>query len=204
MIKVALLDGPIRQGFNTNHSSVNPAELHAQAVKAAILSTNPHVDIIAFPIFKHKLSTSREVVLEALYAAMASDAEVLHCSFGFAQADDATQKAFSDAVSRFDCVVASSPARGQPVFPASYPGVLKASGDARLRASEHSWLDSPQVDFAANPRPPEGFSAAGASIGAARVSGIITAKLATGTPLKEVLIDLQTSASFRGNERKSV
>lgn len=202
MIKIALLDGPIQQGFDVNDASANPAERHAEAVKAAVLSTNPDADVVSFPIFQETLRTRRDIVIEALHAAMTSDAKVLHCSFGFAQPDSATHKAFMSAVSRFDCVVASSPARGQPVYPASYEGVVKASGDARLTGLMHSWLNTDQVDFAANPRPPIGFSAAGASIGAARFSGIISARLATGKCLQGVLLGLRSSASYHGNERK--
>lgn len=202
MIRIALLDGPIHQDFNVNDPGANPAQRHAEAVKAAVLSTNSDADVVSFPIFEESLRTRRDIVIKALYAAMESDAKVLHCSFGFAQPDRATQKAFFSAVSRFDCVVASSPARGLPVFPASYNGVVKASGDARLTGLMYSWLNTAQVDFAANPRPPIGFSEGGSSIGAARFSGILSAKLAEEDCLHDVLLGLRSGASYHGNERK--
>lgn len=42
---------------------------------------------------------------------------------------------------------ASSPARGGPVYPANYPGVIRVTGDARCAPGQWSWLGSRQADF---------------------------------------------------------
>lgn len=201
MITIALLDGPLATR-DFSEISITPAEMHARAVMAAIKSVNQDVLVLSFPVFKDKLSTHRQIVVESLITAMRSDASILHCSFGFPDEDPATASAFNGAVKHFRCVVASSPSRGNSVYPASYPGVLKASGDARAIGRQFTWLNTSTVDFAASPRAPEGFEIAGASIGAARISGLVAGLIDNegyGVDIRERLAEL---ANYKGPERK--
>ncbi|MFR0692982.1 hypothetical protein ACLUTX_26560 [Enterobacterales bacterium AE_CKDN230030158-1A_HGKHYDSX7] len=98
-------------------------------------------------------------------------------------------------------VCASSPARGEPVFPASYPGVIRVTGDARCAEGEWSWLDSPQADFGAAVTV---GGRSGASLGCAAFSGHLAALLVERPELSNVqLVGLMRErAVFRGIERK--
>ncbi len=201
MITIALMDGPLATR-DFSEIPITPAEMHARAVMAAIRSVNQDVLVLSFPVFVDKLSTHRQIVVESLITAMRSDANILHCSFGFPDEDPDTARAFNDAVKHFRCVVASSPSRGNTVYPASYPGVLKASGDARANGRQFSWLNTATVDFAASPRAPEGFDIAGASIGAARISGLVASVMDSegcNVNIRERLAEL---ANHKGPERK--
>ena len=97
---------------------------------------------------------------------------------------------------------ASSPAQGEPVYPASYPGVIRITGDARCAPGQWSWLNSPQADFGAHVAAANGL--AGSSVGCAALSGIIAGYLQSqpGANRDAVLHWLRDSATFIGPERR--
>lgn len=100
-------------------------------------------------------------------------------------------------------LVASSPARGAPVFPAAYPMCIAVSGDARCDADEISWLAGETADFGAHPFASAGEPAAGgASFAAARITARIARLLAAGSAPGEVVGALRAQASYQGCERR--
>src|SRR5690606_27658265 len=69
-------------------------------------------------------------------------------------------------------ICASSPAMGQPVYPAAYSGVVAVTGDARCQPGQWSWLQEERAEFGA----PVGRGAeGGASMACARFSGMLAA-----------------------------
>jgi hypothetical protein len=97
-------------------------------------------------------------------------------------------------------LVAASPARGEPVYPAAYPGVVRATGDARCAPGEHSWLASAHADFGAH-----GSAGAvrGASAGCAHVSARLAALLAEGASPARALGALRERAHYTGAEHRA-
>ena len=199
LTRLAVLDGdPDATG--------TAAGAHAHAVSAAIRYHCPHIELRHFPVFSGALRCKKTTVLEQLQAAICSDAKGLHCSFGFSSSDFATETLFRSAVQNFTWIVASAPARGAPVFPAAYADIISASGDARCTADQHSYLNTDSVDFAACPLPPQTIdpALAGASIAAARISGMIAAIMSRGAASREQMLkQLITGAAYTGAERKT-
>ena len=104
-------------------------------------------------------------------------------------------------------LVAASAARGAPVFPAAYPGVLRVSGDARCGPEEVSDLEGEPAHFGASPVASGATGlVGGASFACARVSGMLAAVLARepGLGAPAVLARLRALARYRGRERRGV
>ncbi|MEZ5478163.1 MAG: hypothetical protein R3E95_11980 [Thiolinea sp.] len=196
-VRVALLDGPWQAGCEVGEGA-SPAARHAQAVAAALLAECPDVEIMNFPVFAERLVTSRAQVATQVRAALAAAPDLLHCSFGFTAADAETAAAFAQAVQVCRFVVASAPARGCPVWPGAYPGVIRASGDARCQPGEYAWLDTVLVDVAACAQPAQGVIA-GSSVAAGRVSGLIARYCLQQGMAWEAFLQ---QARFRGAERR--
>lgn len=195
MIRIALLDGSLHSSLST------PATQHAQAVAAAIHAFCPQAELLAFPVFTERLISSRTCLIEQLTLAMQSDATLLHCSLGFPTPDPETAQAFDLACQYFRFVIAASPARGNPVYPAHYQGVIKASGDARCTEGEYTYLGTSNVDFAASPHPVNGTGLGGASIGAGRITGLLArACLEQRADVEQ----LKKNANYRGAERRLI
>ncbi|WP_446731499.1 subtilisin-like serine protease QhpE, partial [Pseudomonas soli] len=109
--------------------------------------------------------------------------------------------ACAEAVAAGVLLCASSPARGEPVYPASYPGVIRVTGDARCAAGQWSWLDTPQADFGAAVG---AAGVAGASLACAAFTGRVAALLREepGMTRQALLHWLEQHAAFVGPERK--
>ncbi|MNN94897.1 hypothetical protein D3C81_2136110 [compost metagenome] len=87
------------------------------------------------------------------------------------------------------------------MYPASYPGVLRITGDARCAPGQWSWLGTRQADFGGYVG--EG-GRAGASLGCAALSGRIAALLRDepGMDRQQVHEWLRDHATFIGPERR--
>jgi hypothetical protein len=81
-------------------------------------------------------------------------------------------------------LIAATPARGAPVCPAAYPGVLRVTGDD-YGACPHGLADTP----------------VGASLAAAHVTGLLAKGL--GTVDTNVILTLGRAVCFRGRERRT-
>ncbi len=100
-------------------------------------------------------------------------------------------------------MIASSPARGEPVYPASYAKVIRATGDARCGRAELSLLQTAQADFGAYVRCDQS-AIAGSSVACAHLTAMAVTFLsrhpqATAEDLREWL---GSKASYRGPERR--
>ncbi|ARJ71012.1 hypothetical protein B0A89_14400 (plasmid) [Paracoccus contaminans] len=109
-------------------------------------------------------------------------------------------------------MVASAPARGGPCWPAAYPGVIAASGDARCGWDDLSllpgrrigaWCASPEQGAAGMGAAATGGAAmGGASLAAARVAGHLAAHWPEARHHPELW--LAARAAHVGAERRGV
>lgn len=174
---------------------------HGSVVCEAILSQAPDTRLCVAQVFDERGVTSPLQIAAALHWLGEQGVRVINLSLGVRQDRPILREAVAELVEAGVLVCASSPARGEPVFPASYPGVIRVTGDARCGEGEWSWLDSPQADFGAAVKV---GGRSGASLGCAAFSGHLAALLVERPELSNVqLVELMRErAVFRGIERK--
>lgn len=164
---------------------------------ARILTDGERIDLLLGQVFLDPGPTSGAAVAAAIDWAVDSDATLIHLSLGLAHDRSTLAQAVTRARAAGRIVVAAAPARGAPVFPASYEGVIRASGDARCAPGELSCLDA--WHFGACPRLATGEG--GASIGAAHVTHALVRHCAPG-PAADIVAALGGLARYRGRERR--
>ena len=154
---------------------------------------------ISIPVFPGRLSATAVNLAEALTLAAGTPADIIHCSLGLARNDADVARAIEALDGRI--VLSSAPARGEPVWPAAHASVIAVQGDARCRPGEWSCLALPSADYGACPYGPAGTDAAGASIAAANLTGILAVRSILLPAQARALLNQQ--ANYRGRERKS-
>ncbi|QNH76546.1 peptidase S8 and S53 subtilisin kexin sedolisin [Pseudomonas protegens] len=178
---------------------------HGSAVLQAIGQRAPAARLYVAQVFDRRGVTSAAQVSAALYWLLEQQVRLINLSLGLRQDRDLLRQACAAAEARGVLLCASSPAQGEPVFPASYPGVWRVTGDARCSAQQWSWLDTAQADFAACVR---GSSPgqSGASLGCAALSGHIAAYLGAhpGASKAQVQQWLRDNAQYQGPERRTM
>jgi len=174
---------------------------HGSAVCAAILAHAPGARLCVAQVFDERGVTSPLQIAAALHWLDEQGVRVINLSLGVRQDRPILREAVTKLIEAGVLLCASSPARGEPVFPASYPGVVRVTGDARCGAGEWSWLDSPQADFGAAVKV---AGRSGASLGCAAFTGHLAALLAERPELSNVqLVEvMRERAVFRGIERR--
>ena len=131
-------------------------------------------ELLLGQVFVDNRPTSAAAVAAAVDWALEHQAGLVHLSLGLA-ADRAVLRAAIERAVAAGCVmVASTPARGPEVFPASYPGVIRGTGDARCAPGELSHLQ-PWL-FGAHPHPDVPLEEASTCMsGTARATGTLQA-----------------------------
>lgn len=179
---------------------------HGTRTLQAIASQAPQTRFVVAQVFGDTLRTDSTTVAHALDWLTEQGVALINLSLGVQQDHAPLREACARAQAGGSLLIASTPARGGPVFPAAYPGTLRVMGDARCAPGQHSALLLPHADFGACVLPPDGHRAhAGASLGCAHLSGRVAALLASGVSGKresvwQALID---SAAFHGPERRT-
>ncbi len=218
MIRVGIadsgVDGPARASviaradFGREGQQREPQEAprdragHGSALAALIANTHA-VELLDARIFDAELRASAAQTAAAIDWLVAQGARILNLSFGLHEDREVLREACAQALSRGVLLVASTPARGAAVFPAAYPGVIRATGDARCAPGETSWLGTTQADAGGAVRTPCG-KVAGASAGCARVSAAL-ASLMHRQPCatrEELLAVFRREARYQGPERR--
>lgn len=174
---------------------------HGSAVCEAILSQAPAARLCVAQVFDERGVTSPLQIAAALHWLGEQGVRLINLSLGVRQDRPILSEAVAALVKTGVLVCASSPARGEAVFPASYPGVIRVTGDARCGEGEWSWLDSPQADFGAAVKV---GGRSGASLGCATFCGHLAALLVERPEFSNAqLIEvMRERAAFRGIERK--
>lgn len=177
---------------------------HGTVVTEIIAAAMCPPQLVVAQILNERGRCTPAVLAAAIDWALAQRAQLLHLSVGLHQDRGVLRSAVERAVASGALMVAATPARGTMAYPAFYPGVIRATGDARCRGEEISHLGTPGADFGACPAY-ESSSARvsrGASIGAAHLSRFIVTHIDAGlaaAPTGEALIRF---ASFHGPERR--
>lgn len=178
---------------------------HGSAVARTVLAHSPAIRLLNAQVFDAHGVTTPAVVAAALDWLLEQGAGLINMSFGL-RADRAVLRAACErALAAGVILVAAAPARGAAVYPASYPGVIRVTGDARCQAGEISHLDSVQADFGACPRAAGGAYSgpSGASLAVAQVCGRLAAMLMDDPACaKDPRRVLASVALYRGPEQR--
>ncbi|ANG63447.1 peptidase S8/S53 subtilisin kexin sedolisin [Marinobacterium aestuarii] len=145
---------------------------HGSMVLEIIQALAPDSHFVLAQVFHERFSTTASQVAAAIDWLVAQQVEVINLSLGLRQDRPALRAACERALSAGVLLCASSPARGEPVFPAAYPGVFRMTGDARCARTEVSHLATEFADFGGHVRPlNDSLGASGASMGCAHLCG---------------------------------
>lgn len=177
---------------------------HGTAVIATLVGQAGPLPLCVAQVFSGRWSTSALQIAAAIHWLIEQQVVLINLSLGLRQDRPLLREACAAANEAGILLCASSPAQGEPVFPAGYPDVLRITGDARCAAGQWSWLDSAQADFGAVVRADSGL--AGASVACAALSGQVAAFLRRepGAGRQAVIEYLRQGASFIGPERRGV
>ncbi|MFP3865317.1 peptidase S8 and S53 subtilisin kexin sedolisin [Pseudomonas capeferrum] len=191
-----LEDGQLREG------EMLPDQLgHGSAVLAGLQREAGPMPVLVAQVFSDQASTSALQVAAALLWLVEAGATLVNLSLGLQHDRPVLHQACAEALACGVLLCASSPAQGGPVYPASYPGVIRVTGDARCAPGQWSWLGTRQAAFG-------GYvgagGRAGASLGCAALSGRIAALLRDepGMDRQQVHDWLRDHAMFIGPERR--
>ncbi len=185
---------------------------------AELLSSGLRIELLLGQVFTTSGPTSSAAVAAAIDWAIGRCASLIHLSLGLADDRAVLGSAVARALDAGCILVAATPARGAPVYPAAYPGVIRATGDARCAPLELSALrpwffgGCPRLEAAsrtANGGPGSvagegvaGDSArGGASIGAAWVTHAILREPPRAAP--GIVEALTARAKYLGPERRT-
>lgn len=172
---------------------------HGTRVAALLRGAAPDIELVLAQVFAAGGPTSAAAVAAAIDWCVAEGAQLVHLSLGLAADRAPLAEAVARAVGAGRLVVAATPARGPAVYPAAYPGVIRATGDARCAPDEISRLAA--ATFGGCVRTATG-AGQGASVGAAAVSRALLAAIAPGSPYALALQALGARARYDGPERR--
>lgn len=208
MIRIGLIDGPLpadmpgleSQQWFCQADSTAGAERHAIAMADTVRSqAGSDLQFMNAVVFPGRLVTSQKTVCDAVNWLADFTPDIVLCSFGMAQSSVDLRLGIH-RLQNADClVVASAPARGDPVYPAAIEDVLSVQGDARCKPGELSRLDLPQAAYGACPVSASDPDIRGASTAAAHMAGLL-ARHWHGPKTRNALAG---AIRYRGRERRS-
>ncbi len=177
---------------------------HGTAVCDVILHYAPTVALYNAQVFDERRVTTAAAIAAALDWLTAEKVDLINLSLGLRHDRPILKDAVDRALSAGIILIASSPAQGAAVYPSSYAGVMRATGDARCDLGEVSYLHSSQADFGGCPRGVTKKAAAigGASMGAAHISGRATEFLQEGGDGESLGEWLVSQAKYVHNEHR--
>ncbi|NJN45960.1 MAG: peptidase S8 and S53 subtilisin kexin sedolisin [Candidatus Competibacteraceae bacterium] len=182
---------------------------HGSQLAEIILTAAPQARLLNAQIFRDSSPIAPVVVAAALDWLMGEQVGVVNLSFGLRQDRTVLSRAVAAAVEAGVILVCSTPARGEPVFPAAYRGVLRVCGDARCGPGELSALPDGPAQLGACPHPPTASKGSqpvgGASFAAAQVSGLLAAFFLNRpqASVADAFKHLESLCRFWGRERRS-
>lgn len=179
---------------------------HGSTLAQIILNGAPAPQLVSAQVFTQQRPAAPAVVAAGLDWLVSQRVRVVNMSFGVRHDRPVLRDACERALQAGVVLVAASPARGDPVFPSAYSGVLRVTGDARCGPTDLSHLATAQADFGACPRSVEDsdMRVGGASFAVAHVTAAVAKYLADGGESDSVDEYLKSIACYFGPERKSV
>src|SRR5699024_4560992 len=161
-------------GKVVNEAVVEDVLGHGSAVLQTIQYHCPQARFVNAQVLDGQGRCQVEQLAAALEWMLALGVEHVHLSVGLRRNDDALRALCQRFFDENKILVASCPAMGEAVFPANYPGVFSATGDARCAIGEWSWFQGYHLaEYGAQVRAVDGRL--GSSMAAAHLSGVIAA-----------------------------
>lgn len=183
---------------------------HGTALARIILAGNAPARLVVARIFMESFTCTPAAAAAGLDWLVGEDARAVNMSFGLREDRAVLREACERAAAAGVILLGAAPARGPGVYPSSYDGVIRISGDARLRPGEISVLGGLQADFGACPQPMEadrndGKLVGGASFAVAHATAIALPFLAgnPGAGAADLCGYLTSIARFHGPERRA-
>lgn len=140
---------------------------HGSALADTVRKLAPECELINAQVFGQNMAASPIAIAAAIDWSVEMGARLINMSFGLPDDRDVLRLACERAIKNGALLFAAAPARGGPVYPSAYPGVLRISGDARLKFGEVSILEAGrQADYGGCVRP------GGASFAVAQIVGL--------------------------------
>ncbi|MEZ5932104.1 MAG: S8 family serine peptidase [Alphaproteobacteria bacterium] len=170
---------------------------HGTRLAMIILHHAPEAELVDAQVFGARMTASPEQVAAALDWLTVQSVDIVNLSFGLRQDRPVLRAAVERTLGAGVRVIAALPARGGPVYPGAYPGVVGVTGDARCVLGEISDLGGRPATFGASPATLEG-KPGGASFATAHITGML-AKAMAETP--DALAQLAARAAYHGPER---
>ncbi|MBY6144766.1 subtilisin [Mameliella alba] len=204
----AVLDGADAMAFDADGRAhvARPDRLgHGSAVERVIARACPTAVLRHAQVFDDRAVTSALRVAAALdWLTGAGDVDVVGLSLGLAADRTVLADAVDRAVAAGVVLVAAHPAQGASPFPAGYPSVIAATGDARCAWHELSHLRGKLFGAWCNSPERGGQGMGGASLGAARLTGHVAEMLSDGHPRDpgRLMDTLAKQAAYVGRERR--
>ena len=176
---------------------------HGSTITKAILKIAPMARVHIAQVFHEKWVTTPEQVASAIDWLVTQKVQIINMSLGLRSDRQVVRSACARASEHGVMLVAASPAHGDTVYPASYPGVLRATGDARCQQGQYSYLNTRQADFGGHVRSPD-EKVAGASVASAYLTGHIAQYLNEESTLRpaDIYKRLKSQAHFIGPEMR--
>ena len=143
---------------------------HGSHIIDTIHQVAPDTCFYLAQVFQQRFTTSTGQVSAAIDWLVEQQVDVINMSLGLRQDRESLRDSIQAALNAGIVICASSPAKGDPVYPAAYSGVFRMTGDARCAAEEWSYLETEYADFGGYVKSADGQQA-GASMGTARMSG---------------------------------
>lgn len=211
MLRVGIIDSGLPANCNlsileacdfTGTSTTTDQLGHGSAI-TRIISTNLAADIVSARVFHDKLVCTPSQIADAIQWLVSMEVNIINMSFGLRNDRRVLRDTCEHALEKNIILVAAAPSQGEPVYPSNYSGVIRATGDARCKQGEISWLNSEQADFAGYSGKPH-FGPAGASIGCASVTASI-AKVKAQFPHYDqdaIFQSLIQKSNYQGSQSK--
>lgn len=195
---------------------------HGSRIARLFADSGAAYELLLGQVFLSAAPASSAAVAAAIDWAVAEHATLIHMSLGLGADRTVLAGAVERAVGAGCILVAAMPARGAAVFPAAYPGVVRATADARCAPGElsclGSWLfggcaqleaggaDASGAGEGVSEGASGGVGAGGARGGGASVGAAwVTRSILSGSPLAtahEAIAALTAGASYFGPEHR--
>lgn len=174
---------------------------HGTRIASIIAGNTDEAELVLVQVFTSATPTSAAIIAAAVDWAVSENAQLLHLSLGLAADRPILQAAIARAIARGTVIVAAMPARGGPVFPAAYPGVIRGTGDARCQPRELSALEPGAFGGCPWHGMADGLRGQGASVGAAAVTRALI-RSGGPEPYASVIKRLTALSSYSGPESR--
>jgi hypothetical protein len=181
------------------HANVMPDESgHGSRIARVITDDRNDLSVAYAQVLDAAGRTSADCVAAGIDWCLEQSVDLIHLSLGLVRDRRVLRTSIERAVGAGCVIVASVPARGAVPYPAAYPGVLRATGDARCPRGHISRLSA--TTFGGCPKGP-GDRGGGASMGAAHVTRMLIGSTLP-CDVTEAIAVLSRRADWTGSERR--